>query len=473
MLGHVPEPRAHRDRVVGNGDAAHVYRALRRAGETEKNSKQRRLPGTIRAHHANATIRHLDRQRVERGHRSVPLGERVDAQQRHGIHAAVWPRFGRVGARGSPLKVNAALDRQAIASRQLATQPVRDRGRHRWDDEEREAKCPEHGVHRQSERRREHVGRATEEADDVERQRRDAERGAHRTLTGAVAQVVLGAVAGDARLEERPDEQQSERDAREQHRGKERVRDLVAEGADLPPGHDAQRTVEPAHVPVRLRSRRHLGRVERAVDPDRIDLRDAAEQAQHRRGEEEQPEGLGRVRRPQALADHVVLGAAGPFELRVLVAHHDPEVQRQQHDDQRGNQQHVDDVEPREDVGTGELAAEQQRRQPRPRERNRQRDRVGDAQPGAGQLIVEQRVAGEAVEDGEDEQRHADHPVDLARPAERAGEEHPAEVDHDRRQEQQRGPVVDLAHHEPGARVEAQVDGRLIGLRHAHARSGA
>ena len=100
-----------------------------------------------------------------------------------------------------------------------------------------------------------------------------------------------------------------------------------------------------------------------------------------------------------------------------------------------------------------------------------ERDRVRDAQTGARQQVVGERVAGEAVEDREHEQRHADDPVELAWSAERAGEEDAAEVRHDRRDEHQRGPVVDLAHHEAGAHVEAEPHRRLVGLRHRRRRA--
>ena len=81
--------------------------------------------------------------------------------------------------------------------------------------------------------------------------------------------------------------------------------------------------------------------------------------------------------------------------------------------------------------------------------------RVRDAQARARELVVGERVAGEAVGEAEQQQRDADHPVDLARPAERAGEEDAHEVGDDRAEEEQRRPVVDLAHHQAGAHVEA------------------
>ena len=62
---------------------------------------------------------------------------------------------------------------------------------------------------------------------------------------GAVEQVVAVVVAGPAGFEERPGEQQGEGDAGQEHGREERVRDLVAEGADLPVREQPQRPVEP------------------------------------------------------------------------------------------------------------------------------------------------------------------------------------------------------------------------------------
>ena len=83
-------------------------------------------------------------------------------------------------------------------------------------------------------------------------------------------------------------------------------------------------------------------------------------------------------------------------------------------------------------------------------------DAVRDAESGAGQQIVEQRVPEEAVGNDEHEERHADEPVQLPRPAERAGEKDAADVRDDRPKEDERGPVVHLPHQQPGADVEAQ-----------------
>ena len=117
----------------------------------------------------------------------------------------------------------------------------------------------------------------------------------------------------------------------------------------------------------------------------------------------------------------------------------------------------------------GELAAEEQERGPRADDRDRQGDGVGDPQSRARQEIVGQRVPGEAVEDGEDQEGDAHDPVDLTGPAERAGEEDATQMGDDRRHEHERRPVVHLAHDETGAHVEAQADRRLVRLRHLHA----
>ena len=77
--------------------------------------------------------------------------------------------------------------------------------------------------------------------------------------------------------------------------------------------------------------------------------------------------------------------------------------------------------------------------------------------PGAGQQVVGQRVAGEALDDAEHDQAEADQPVELARLAERAGEEHPEHVDRHRGDEQQRRPVVDLPDDQAAADVEGDV----------------
>ena len=88
---------------------------------------------------------------------------------------------------------------------------------------------------------------------------------------------------------------------------------------------------------------------------------------------------------------------------------------------------------------------------------------VDDAQAVAGEQVVGQRVAGEALGHGEDEEDETDHPVQLTRLAERTGEEDAQHVQADGRHEQQGRPVVHLTHQEAAADVERDVERRRHG----------
>ena len=83
--------------------------------------------------------------------------------------------------------------------------------------------------------------------------------------------------------------------------------------------------------------------------------------------------------------------------------------------------------------------------------------------PGTREQVVGERVAGEAFDQAERDQADADEPVELARLAVGAGEEHPRRVHEHRRQEHQRGPVVDLPDQQPAADVERDVQRRVVG----------
>jgi hypothetical protein len=243
-------------------------------------------------------------------------------------------------------------------------------------------------------------------------------------------------------------------------------RDAVVAHHDLPGGEQSGHAVRPAHVEVRLGARGHVGRVVRPEVPDRVDLEQAAEQAQHADRDGEERAALGRERGEDAHADDVALGAPRTRELGVLLVPHQPDVHADQREQDARQQQHVDDVEPREDLGAGELAAEQRPLRPRADHRHRQRDARGDAQARAGQQVVGQRVAGEALERADEDEHQADDPVGLARLAERTGEERAEHVRHHRGDEQQRRPVVDLPHEQAAAHVEGDVQRTRV--RRAH-----
>jgi hypothetical protein len=102
-------------------------------------------------------------------------------------------------------------------------------------------------------------------------------------------------------------------------------------------------------------------------------------------------------------------------------------------------------------------------------ERHGERNAVGDRQPHARQQVVGERVAGEALEDPRAEQQHAEHPDDLARLAEGAGEERAGEVRDDRHHEDERRPVMGLAHHEARGHARREVQHGVVGGRDAEA----
>ena len=150
-----------------------------------------------------------------------------------------------------------------------------------------------------------------------------------------------------------------------------------------------------------------------------------------------------------------------PGELRVLLADEQEHVRAQQPHEDGGDQQHVDRVEARDHRGSRERAAEEERREVRADQGDRQGDRVGDADAGARDEVVGQRVAQETLEDRQDQHQQPDGPVELAGLAERAGEEHPGHVDHDRADEDVAGPVVHLAHQQAAANREREVHRRV------------
>ena len=107
--------------------------------------------------------------------------------------------------------------------------------------------------------------------------------------------------------------------------------------------------------------------------------------------------------------------------------------------------------------------------QPLADEREGEDDGLGDAQPGARQQVVGQRVAGEAGGQGEQQQEQPDDPVQLAGPAEGAGEEDPRHVQGDGADEHERRPVVHLADQQPALDVEGDAQHRVVGRRHLDA----
>ena len=71
--------------------------------------------------------------------------------------------------------------------------------------------------------------------------------------------------------------------------------------------------------------------------------------------------------------------------------------------------------------------------------------------------------------EGEDQQQHPDDPVQVAWPAEGAGEEHAGHVQGDGADEDQCRPVVHLADQQAALHVERDAQHRVVGGRHLDA----
>ncbi len=235
---------------------------------------------------------------------------------------------------------------------------------------------------------------------------------------------------------------------------------------DLPAGHRTDQALGEAHVPVGLGTGRHLVGPVGAQDPDRVDGRDAGEGRDDTEDQEEEASGLGHVDRQQRHADDVLVGAAGTRELRVLVVEDQDQVADHEPEHDARQQQDVDRVEPGDEVGARELPAEQEHRDVRADDRHGQDRALREADTGAGEQVVRERVAGETGEHAQDEQQEAEQPVDLARLAERAGEEDAHHVHEHAGEEDDRRPVVDLPDEQTAADVEADVQRGGERLRH-------
>ena len=120
----------------------------------------------------------------------------------------------------------------------------------------------------------------------------------------------------------------------------------------------------------------------------------------------------------------------------------------------------------------GKLPPQRKYGQVGPDEGDREQDRVADAQAGARHQVVGERVADEPVEDGQDQQRDADGPVQLPGLAEGPGEEDAGHVDDDRADEDVGRPVVHLAHQQAATHGEREVHRGGVGLGHPHAVQG-
>ena len=274
-------------------------------------------------------------------------------------------------------------------------------------------------------------------------------------------------VAGQPAFERRPEEKRPEHDSRGQDAAPERIRhERIAGDAPVEPGNEAQRSDQPAEVPVGLRAVRRLRDVVRPPLPDRVDLDETAEQEQHRGGREQQPNGLRRLTGERRRAAHLLLRLPTLRELRV-VPRSDEQVHAEQQSDQDREQENVRDVHARPEVGrAGERTAPDQRGEIRADERDREQYAVADRETHSRQQVVDERVAEVALEQRDREHREADVVRQVARLAERPREEDPQQMEDDRDDEDVGGPVVRLADQQAGAHLEREVDDRPVRLGH-------
>ena len=123
-----------------------------------------------------------------------------------------------------------------------------------------------------------------------------------------------------------------------------------------------------------------------------------AHQGDDAEDDEEEAAGLGHVDREERVADDVAVVAAGAGVLGVLVVDDQRQVRRDQPEDDGRDQQDVHHVEPGDDQVAGELAAEDEELGPGADQRDGPDQAVDEPQAGAGQQVVRQGVAGEALD---------------------------------------------------------------------------
>ena len=275
-------------------------------------------------------------------------------------------------------------------------------------------------------------------------------------------------VAHEAPLDPRPEDDEAEHDGREEHAAPERVgHERVAVDHDVEAGHEPQPADEPAEVPVGLRPVGREVRVVRPPQPDGIDLDEPAEEEEHAGGREREPERARCLLGPRRDADDPPLRLAPAAELRVVAQHDEGDVQREQSPDQRREEEDVRHVHARPQRRLSrEGAVEEQRHEVGAHERDRHPHRPADRESHPREQVVGERVAEIRLEERKPEHRHADHVRQLPRLAIRTGEEDPEQVQHDRRDEDVRSPVVRLPDEQPSLHRRRDVQHRPIRLAH-------
>ncbi len=234
------------------------------------------------------------------------------------------------------------LKRLRVLALQAKADPPGDHVRRDRAGDHQHPGYPGDGVQRHVELVGDHVVGALGPQHAVEHDHGHADPGARGRVARPVVDVVLGLVAGDPALEERPGRRAAEDDPqRQRERDQHRQRQRVAEEVDLPGGHDAQRPLQDAQVPVGLAGRGDRQRGVRAVQPDRVDLRERRQHGQRAEDEEEPRGALEQEVRVERLAPDRALGVAERRHRGVLLVEGDEDVRRHQRQEQPGDEQHV------------------------------------------------------------------------------------------------------------------------------------
>ena len=284
-----------------------------------------------------------------------------------------------------------------------------DEGDHRHD-EERDAYEPGDRVDGQMQMCGHDVVAAADQQDRVQTQPGHAERGAGGDVAGPVQDVVLAFVPGDPRLDERVDADR-QHDQREEGEGDEDAqRQGVAEGVDLPSRHHPDQPLGEAEIPVGLGAGGDQVGAVGAEGPYGVDRGERAHHRQHAEDQEEEAAGLGHVDRHERHAHHGLLVASWPGVLRVLVVEDQDQVSDDQAEHDPGQQQNMDRVQPGDDLVPRELSPEEEEGEIRAHDRHGQDRALREAEAGAGEQVVGERVAGQAGDDAEEQQGPAEQP---------------------------------------------------------------
>jgi len=129
-------------------------------------------------------------------------------------------------------------------------------------------------------------------------------------------------------------------------------------------------------------------------------------------------------------------------------------VRRDERGQDAGDDENVNDVKTPDEDSARILAAKKKIRYIGACDRDGQQDAGGDPHSRPGQVIVGQRIAEESLRAGERKEYHADHPVNLPRPAESAGEEYPDHMHADSGDKYQRGVMMDLPDQQAAADIK-------------------